>query len=328
MSLAASPFDQKGDANVLSSSLKPVGAPKSKFNQFSLDYSKLLSDDYVHKKFLTLKYNGKGQRFIFNGKGTLDFKAGSDKKEKPVTSSEVKFVTNVEGKNFEAKFDNKGLIRVWGNFGIYNLIKPVAVTAKVKTTNSFSNYSANLGVEYEGKQSNVQARIDLKNDTIPFFNSKLLFNDGKLQFGYAAKINLLAYTLARYNIYFGYRERDFTAFIEHTSRNKAKVEVGKLMFGGIYRTGGNDYVFKASYRPHKIEQLRFKLGAVANPNKDTVLRAKVNNNAKLTLSSKFKYNSNLSFVAGTQINLLDPSSFLTNKAIPIPLGISVEFNYS
>jgi len=327
MSLSANPFEKTPKVIYPILSVKPAGAPKSKFNQFNLEYSRLLNDDYVHKKFLTLKYAGKGQSFIFNGKGTLDFKVGTDKRELPATSSEVRFITNIEGRNIDAKFDNKGQIRVWGNFGVYNLFKPVVVTAKVKTNNAFSAYSANVGAEYQGTQSNVQLRIDLKNDNIPFFNQKVLYNDGKFQFGYAAKINLIAYTLARYNLYFGYKEKDFTAFIEHASRNKKKMEVGKLMFGGIYRTGGNDYVLKASYRPHKIEQLRFKLGTVASINKDTTLRAKVNNNAKLTLSSKFKYNSNLTVVASTQVNMLDPSTFFTGKTVPIPLGLSVEFNY-
>jgi len=59
------------------------------------------------------------------------------------------------------------------------------------------------------------------------------------------------------------------------SRNKTKVELGKLILAATYRRAGNDYIAKVSYRPHKADQVRVKVGAVANVNKNTVVRAKV-----------------------------------------------------
>jgi hypothetical protein len=328
MSLSPSNFDITQQLPI-SKITKPVGPPKHRFNQFSLEYSRLLNDDYVHGKFLTLKYAGKGQSFNFSGKGTLDFKAaGSDKKEVPVTSSEVKLLTNIEGKNVEAKFDNKGGIRLWGNFGLYTLWKPVVITAKLKTKNDFDKASGNVCFEHQAKQSNVQLRLDVKNDRTPYLNSRAVFNDGKYQFGFAAKVNLLSYALARYNLYVGYREKDLHLFVEHTSKSKNKIELGKLTAGGIYKTAKHDYVGKASYRPQKPENpLMFKLGTVVNVNKNNVVRAKVNSKGKLTLSSKFKYNSNLTLVAGTRIDLLNPASYVTKKTVPIPFGLSVELSY-
>lgn len=307
---------------------KPVGGPKTRFNQFGLEFSRLLSDDYIHKKFLTVKYSGKGKAFVFSGKGTLDFKLGADKQETLATSSEVKLLTNIQGNNIEAKFDNKGGIRLWTNFGTYNLGKPVTISAKAKTNNSFNFFSGHLAVEYETPQVKVQTRFDLKKNNVPLLNEKILFNYDRFQIGAVAKLNLLSYTLSRYNFYLGYAERDFSLFGEHTSKRKDAIDLGKLAVGAIYRRAGNDYVFKASYRPTNAQQLRVKVGTVNNINKDTVLRAKINNNAKLTLSSKFRYNSNLTVVAGTQVNLLEPATFLTNKTIPIPLGLSFEFNYA
>jgi hypothetical protein len=292
-----------------------------------LDYQRLLTDDYVQKKFLTVKYSGKGNFFDFSGKGTLDFKLGADKKEQPVTSSEVKLVTNVEGRNLETKFDSRGLIRVWGNFGTYKIGQPMIVTSKVKTNNAFNRFSGRLSLEYKGAQSNIFTSLHLKDGNAPYFSEKMVFNYNQIQTGYAVKLNLLAYTLARYNLYFAYNERDFGIVAEHVSRNKTKIELGKLILAATYRRAGNDYVLKASYRPYKADQFRFKLGTVAKLNKDTTVRAKINNNTKLTLSTKFRYNSNLTLVAGTQVNLLDPSSFATKKTIPIPLGLSVEFAY-
>jgi len=250
------------------------------------------------------------------------------KKEQPVTSSEVKVITNIEGRNLETRFDNKGGIRLWGNFGTYTIGKPMILTAKLKTTNAFDKLSGNLSLEYQGSGTNIWTRLDLKNENVPYFNEKMIFKVDKLQIGYAAKINLLAYTLARYNFFLAYTEKDFGVIAEHVSRNRTKVELGKLLLAATYRKAGNDYIAKVSYRPHKGDQFRFKIGAVANINKDIVFRAKINNNTKLSLSSKFKYNNNLSLVAGTQVNVLDPSSSLTNKTIPIPFGLSVEFNYA
>jgi len=309
-------------------SSRPVGAPKTRFNQFGLEYGRLLSDDYVHKKFLTAKYTGKGNSFIFSGKGTLDFKLGSDKQERPVTSSEVKVVTNIEGRNIETKFDNKGGIRVWSNLGTYNIGKPFNITAKVKTNNAFNVWSGHLALDYQTKQFNLQTRFDLKNGNIPLINEKIIFNHDHFQIGAVAKLNLATYTLSRYNVHLGYTEKDFSIFAEHVSNNKTKFDIGKLLLAAIYRRAGNDFVVKASYRPHKVETLRFKVGAIANINKEAIVRAKINNNTKLTLSTKYKVNSNFTLVAGTQINLLDPSSFLTNKTIPVPVGLSFEFNYA
>jgi len=307
---------------------RPVGAPKVRFNQFGLDYGRLLTDDYTQKKLLTVKYNGKGSSFIVNGKGTLDFKLGTDKVERPVTSSEVKIITNVEGRNVEAKFDNRGGIRVWGNFGTYTIGRPLIVTAKVKTNNAFNALSGNLAVEYQGGQTSLFARLDLKDGNVPYFSEKTILNYNQFQLGYAAKLNLQAYTVSRYNLFLAYRERDFSIVAEHSSRNKTKFELGKLILAATYRRAGNDYVLKGSYRPYKVEQYRFKVGTVANVNRDTTVRAKINNNTKLTLSTRYRYNSNLSVVAGTQVNLLNPSTLVTNKTIPIPFGITAEFNYA
>jgi hypothetical protein len=306
---------------------KPLAVPKPNLTKFNLDYGRLLTDDYVHKKLLTLKYTGKGYNFTLNAKGTLDLKLGADKKETPVTSSEVKLTTNIEGRSIETKFDSKGVIRLCGTIGSYNIVRPLFFTAKLKTNNSFNRLSGYLCAEYQGAQSNIWTRLDLKNGNVPLLNEKMIFRINQFQLGYAAKLNLKANTLARYNFFAAYNERDFSVVAEHVSRNQTKPEIGKLIVAATLRRGGNDFVMKTSYRPYKAEQLRLKLGTVYNINRDTVLRAKINNNAKLTLGSRMRYNSNLSIVAGTQINLLNPSTYPTGRTVPVPLGITVEFNH-
>lgn len=307
---------------------RPASAPKTNFTKFGLDYGRLLTDDYVHKKLLTLKYTGKGSSFTVNTKGTLDLKLGADKRETPVTSSEVKITTNIDGRSLETRFDSKGIIRLWGIIGTYNIVKPLFLTAKLKTNNAFNRLSGNICAEYQGAQTNVFTRLDLKDGNVPYLNEKLIFRSNQFQVGYAVKFNLSNNSLARYNFFAAYLERDFNLVAEHVSRNKANPELGKLIVAASLRRGGNDYVVKASYRKYKAEQLRLKLGTVHNLNKNTVLRAKIGNNAKLTLSSRFRYNSNLNIVAGTQINLLNPGTYPTGRTVPIPLGITLEFNHA
>lgn len=311
----------------LSKITRPASAPKSNFRSFNLDYGRLLTDDYVHKKLLALKYTGKGYNFTVNAKGTLDLKLGADKKETPVTSSEVKLTTNIEGRSLETKFDSKGVIRLWGAIGSYHIVRPFFFSAKLKTNNAFNKFSGYLCAEYQGDQTNIFTRLDLKNGNVPLINEKMIFRVNQFQVGYAAKLNLQANSLSRYNFFAAYNEKDFGVVAEHVSRNKTKVEIGKLIIAATLRRGGNDYVMKTSYRPHKAEQLRLKLATVYNVNKNAVVRAKVNNNAKLTLGTRWRYNSNLSIVAGTQINLLNPSTYPTGRTVPIPLGVTVEFSH-
>ena len=104
--------------------------------------------------------------------------------------------------------------------------------------------------------------------------------------------------------------------------------MGKLNLAATYTRAGNDYIAKISYQPHKVEQVSFKVGALANIDRNTAFRAKINNKSKLSLSLRYRLNSNLSIVAGTQANLLDPSSgSASHKVLPVPFGLNLEFNY-
>jgi len=317
---------QKPPVSIL---LPPSGGPKTKFHQSGLEFSRLLTDDYVQRKFLTVKYAGKGLRFVFNGKGTLDFKLGADKREVPVTSSEVKLITNIEGRDVEAKFDSKGVIRLWSNFGVYNIGTPLNVTAKLKTNSLFDKASGHVCFEYRGARFNAFTRLDVKNTGVPLLNEKLIFRHRNLELGYVLKLNLFDFSLSRYNLFLTYNERDYSIFAEHFSKTKGKFELGKVILAGIYRYRNNNFVVKAAYRPWKTNhELRVKAGVVSNIDKNTTVRAKIDNSTKLTLSSKFKLNPNFTIVGATQINLLNPGAYLTKRAIPVPLGLSLEFNYA
>jgi hypothetical protein len=326
MSQAAA-FNVSTPVPTIGATTKVVGAPKSQFHQFALEYSRILSDDYCHKKFLTTKYAGKGNRFLFNGKHVLEFKQNADKTESPATSTEVKLVTNIEGKNVEAKFDSKGLLRVWTNWGEYNLWKPMSIVTKIKTNNTFKKLSGSVCSEYKGPHCDASVRLDVKDGLIPFLNQKTILREGKLSGGYATKLNLQNFSFRRYDAFISYRFKDLDLYLEHVSQNKEKLTPGKLIFGSVFKKGNNAYVARASYRPAKENHLRFVLGTHAKVNDKTELRAKLDSNAKLSLATRFRYNSNLSVVAGTQVSLTNPGTFVTGRLIPIPLGLTVEFSY-
>jgi hypothetical protein len=307
---------------------KVAGAPKTQFHQFGLEYGRILSDDYCHKKFLTTKYAGKGNKFIFNGKHTLEFKQNADKSESPSTSTEAKIVTNIEGKNVETKFDSKGLLRVWTNWGEYNLWKPMSIVTKVKTNNTFKKLSGWISSEYKGPHCDASVRLDVKDGLVPYLNQKTILREGKLSGGYATKLNLQNFTLRRYDAFVSYRFKDLDLYLEHVSQNKEKLTPGKLIFGSVFKKGDNAYVARASYRPAKENHLRFVLGTHAKVNDKTELRAKLDSNAKLSLATRFRYSQNLSIVAGTQVSLTNPGSFVTGRLVPIPLGLTVEFSFN
>jgi hypothetical protein len=309
--------------------LPPQGGPKTKFHQAGLEFSRLLTDDYVQKKFLTVKYAGKGLKFVFNAKGTVDFKLGADKREVPVTSSEVKLITNIEGRDVEAKFDSKGVIRLWSNFGVYNIGTPLNISAKLKTNNAFDRASGNVCFEYRGPRFSALTRLDVKNNGTPLLNEKVIFNQRNLQLGYVLKLNLFDFTLSRYNLWASWSERDYSIYAEHFSKNKGRFELGKVILAGIYRYRNHNFVVKGAYRPYKVgHEARVKAGVVSNIDKHTTVRAKIDNSTKFTLSTKIKLNSNFTVVGATQINLLNPGNYLTKRAIPVPLGLSLEFNYA
>jgi len=307
---------------------KPVGAPKAQFHSFALEYSRILSDDYCHKKFLTTKYAGKGNKFLFNGKHVLDFKQNADKTESPTSSTEVKVVTNIEGKNVETKFDSKGLLRVWTNWGEYNLWKPMSIVSKIKTNDTFKRVSGWISSEYKGPHCDATVRVDVKDGLVPYLNQKTILREGKLTGGYVTKLNLQNFSFRRYNAFVSYGFKDLDLYLEHESQNKEKLTPGKLIFGSVFKKGGNAYVARASYRPAKENHLRFVLGTHTKINDKTELRAKLDSNAKLSLATRFRYCSNLSIVAGSQVNLTNPGAFVTGRLVPIPIGLTLEFSFN
>jgi len=308
--------------------IKVLGAPRSKFNDFSLDYGKILSDDYVHNKFLTLKYAGKGTRFNFAGKETLEFKE-KDGKEVRAIGSEVKLVTNINGVNVETKFDSKGLVRVWSHWGRWNLGKPVDVSTKLKTDTNFAAPSGWVNVDYTTGRLSTSVRLHLKKDRTPYLAHKIQYTQGDIACGYVVKNNLNNFGLRRYNLFGSYVHKDIGLHLEHVNQSTDSFALGHIIFGILYRFRGNPIVVKTTYRPdNKEKPFDLVAGTHYRLNKNTELRTKVDSSGVLALASKFKVHENLNVVASTEMNLHNPGAYWNpKKTTRIPLGLSLEFSF-
>jgi hypothetical protein len=318
--------------------VKVVGAPKTTLRGWGLDYGRLLADDYLQKKFLTVKYTGKGSTFNFNGKEVFEF----NKEDKFAnTSNEAKLITNCHGKNWETKFDSKGLVRVWTNWGEHKIGKPVTLITKLKTNSTFSRFSGSLAAEFQASKCALTARVDVKQNYTPYLSEKIVFTDGKFKLGLFTKLNLSVFGLRRYNAFAQWSTKDLDLFLEHVSPNPNAVtatsngadvkglSLGKILLASVFRWKDTQFIARASYRSHKPDdRLRLVFGHITKVNDKLEVRGKADSHGKATFAGRYKCNSNFSFVASTQVNLKEPKKFLTGKTLPIPLGLGVEFSYN
>jgi hypothetical protein len=284
---------------------------------------------------LVVKYTGKGQTFQVATKGTLTY-AQNDKKEDVLkSSSEVKVITNVEGKNVETKFDSKG-IRSWIELGTYDIWRPFNFTAKVKTNSTFDFATGWVAAEYKGKHCDAHLRTELKRGNAPHFNAKVVLTEGDWKFGVVGKVGLNGFTLRRHNFFGHYHHKDFDLYVEHVdAKSTPAVKEGEakplfnlatFVAAAVYRLNKHTLVAKGSYEVAS-KNWDLTLGGITSVNDKTDLRAKVNKAADLTLATRYRHNSNVSFVLSGALNLKDPK-FPTGRAVPVPGGLTVELTYN
>ena len=59
------------------------------------------------------------------------------------------------------------------------------------------------------------------------------------------------------------------------SKNKEKLELGKLILAGILRFENVNLLAKAAYRPYKDDKIRFKTGISSTKDSNPYIKAKV-----------------------------------------------------
>jgi len=308
------------------------GAPKSKFNSFSHEYDNLLTDDYF-KQVFSVKYTGKGKTFQLGAKETFNYElpkdSPKDAKEVQVFDREVKIITNVEGKNIETKF-GKGEIRTWADLGVFNVGKDINVTTKVKTNDTFTEWNGWVGGEYKGAHCNANVRVELKKGNKPYLNTKVVMTEKDVRVGVLAKVGLNGFDIRRHDFFVNYSGvKDLNLWLGHyTLKGDATKDIGTIVGAAVYKLNEHQIVFQGQWKkPTKAFGANF--GLKYSVNKDTTVKAKIDQAGVLDIVAKKKHCDNLTILAGTKVNVTSPAdAYKTSRAYPIPLFAGLEFTYN
>lgn len=312
--------------------LKRVQPPAAKFSDADLGYTGYWDDDYVHKNHVTLNYAGKGLNFVTKSKATIDFKGASAQKPDPKTSFSSKIVTQVWDSALETKIDNKGTVRLWGDLGTYDFGVPLTFTGKLKTNNTFDRLSWAAQVNGVHGDVNTYNRIHVKNSGVLCWNGKVVYQRGDVLAGIVTKLSTATWLLSKLTVFSSYRLRTNTLYAELTNKGnglRADPTAQTVTVAAATRVGSNDYAAKIAYNLlNKNDPIEASIATVAKVNSQTTVRAKLDSKTNLALSTKFVHSKNLTLQVGTAVQLNEPNTFTTNKVVPVPLGISLNFSYA
>jgi len=313
------------------------GAPKANFRSFNHEYEQLLNDDYLNKT-LTVKYTGKGTNFQVAAKEsftykTLTIEAKDKEPEKKVDTTvfdkEVKIITNIQGRNVETKFTPK-LIRTWADLGVFNVGQDVNVTAKVKASNAFDQFNGWVNGEYKGKHCNANVRLELKKNNKPYLNTKVIMTEKDVRVGFIAKVGLNGFDIKRHNLFASYKiNKDLDAYLGHyTLDGDVSKDIGTIVGAAVYQINKHSVVFQGQWQK-STKALGATFGVSSKIDDKTSVRAKVNHKGLFSLLAKRVHCKNLSILAGTELNVLNPGdSYKATRNLPVPLMLSLEFTYN
>jgi len=99
-----------------------------------------------------------------------------------------------------------------------------------------------------------------------------------------------------------------------------------LVAAAVYRLNKHTLISKGTYEINS-KAWDLTIGGITQVNDKTDLRVKVNKAADLTLATRYRHNSHVSFVVSSTLNLKDPK-LPTGRAIPVPAGLTVELSYN
>jgi len=211
-----------------------------------------------------------------------------------------------------------------------DLEDPSNVSSKFKTTNDFKYFSGWLQANILGDRLNYNVRLDRKRNGELLLNEKLHVHQDNLHFLGTAKLSLNNLKLARYNALLAYRHKDFDVVLQHLSRPKLEhLELGEFNLAGYYRFGAHQAGAKIIHRHWEKDSSKITgvIGGVFKVDKKTNVKAKIDTNTNLALSLKHKHSSNLWATIGTAISLSNPSTYVSQRFIPVPIGVQLEFFY-
>jgi len=326
--------------------IKPtiLAPPKEFFRQFlNLHHNRVLNEDFPHEKLLTVKYKGVANNFIVNAKGSLTFKEvavkGSEPQkteEKAATAGEVTLNTYFQGKSFATRFNSKGIMRLWTNWGNYHVGQPLEFITVLKADTAFQRVKAYVTAGYHGPNVDATTRLQVRHENNqPRFSvaEKVTVNQGSFWAGVYGDLDLATANITQYNALVGYNvNKNLHLYAEHLTVPPKKGDahlyrLGKLALTGVYKDANYWGLGQVVYDLTK-EAATFEGGVVYTVDSNTSLRAKVSHNADLTIGARYKLNKNVSLNVGTFATLKTPEKIVNkNRTVPIPFGVQVEFSF-
>jgi len=181
-----------------------------------------------------------------------------------------------------------------------------------------------------GKQWDYTGRVEKKKSGDFNVNEKVHFWQDKLHIWANVKFNINKVKLHRYNALVAYKEKDFDVVLQHESKVADELGLGAVHLGAYYRHGKYQAGLKGTFTHWETENLKkfqATVGGIASIDDKNTAKAKIDQNANLSVSLKHKCSKNLTASVSTGINLKDAHSFVKETTIPVPIGVQLEFAF-
>jgi len=199
----------------------------------------------------------------------------------------------------------------------------------MKTNNTFSQFNGWVSGQYNGDHCNAHLRLELKKQNKPWLNAKVIVKEKDFRAGVIVKAGLSGFEFRRHNLFLQYHLKDLDLFAAHvTDKGDAPLSLGTFVAAAVYKLKDHAVIVRGQWQK-STGKISATIGTHSKINKNTEVRAKVTNAGILSLVAKRVHNHNLSVLVGTEFNLTDPSaSIKSHRAVPIPLGVNLEFTYN
>lgn len=287
----------------------------------------VLDDEYNTKKLFTLKTKHAldiGHPLSVQSKLILDHdgKAGGQLVKIDPTSW-IRLITSYDRLTFEARlWENK--VKVAFDAGYLDKPKHWNLFGHFRSNYHFSNFRAGLGLAWFDNNGYFASKLRVCNKKEAVFEGKALLNFGKWRLLDSTSVTLGSWKFHRNNTVLGYLDKDFDVFVQHDGKSDV-LKLGKLLGSLVYRYNANNQF--AAQLAYENDKATFQLGGLFNVNKNSVIRAKIDDKLNFSTAGKFKVRKNVSLALSTSLALSQGAKAIDlSKTIPLPLGITVDLS--
>jgi len=258
-----------------------------------------------------------------------------DNKDKTTYTDELKFGFPYRSIYYQYKINRKGEMKGHVDLGSVTVANTKAdVYFQLKSKNiSLSPIWCRLGAFYFGKTAQCGLRLERNFEGSYFTAFRNVGTFGNLQAAFVGicKLDKSEFGLTKFDSLLNYKLGDANLSLSYNADSTTNPTVtfglGKLQAGASYNYNKDlsfalNAVTKSTGDQNKF---RLVLGAQAKVNKDLVVKAKVDQKAKLTSTLQYTIDDRLSLVTSAQLNFAGQAIDL-NKMIPLPIGYQLNFN--